>query len=982
MTDRIEPGIAVPGHLVGRDAEMRLLREVLEECTRSRSRVVGIRGESGIGKTRLLDELTALAESQDHLVLSGSASEMERDLPLSVFVDALDEYLEGLEPGRFGALDEDVRVELGQAFPSLSSLAVDLQPAGLHERYRSHRAVRVLLEWLAETTTVVLVLDDFHWADSASVELLGALLRRPPSAAVLIALAFRPRQLAERLSAELERALRSQTLIQVELDELSLDESRQLLGETIDHADMAVIHEESGGNPFYLQQIARSFDAARSAAIPASEVSLTDFGVPAAVVSSLNEELASLSTTGRLVLEGAAVAGDPFEPELAAAAAAVSESTALDGVDELLRLDLVKTTEVPRRFRFRHPLVRRAAYEATAGAWRLSAHERCAEALAARGATAAALAHHVESSARAGDLAAVAVLEEAGRAALRLAPATAARWFAGALRLMPQNAPHEQRVDLHLAGARALTAAGYFSESHSTLLDALALIGDCSDGLRAKSIRACAATESNLGLHEQARERLVGTIATLPPELPEAVALRIDLAMNGFWRSDFKAMQESAESAANAARRLGNAPLTAAAASVLALADSIMGAAGRAELAHSEAKDLVASLSDEELAGQLDAAAWLAGAELYLDRYSEADLHAERALAVGRASGQGELFLVLVQILGRVWFVRGRLAEASELLDEGIEAARLLRNDQALVWNLFNRSVVALAVGDLELALATARESVDLSSGLAQGFHSAWAGVRLAGVFLELGQPELAVELLRDCAGGEEMVLIPGSWRGYCLDLFTRCWLELDRPMEARQAAECAQAWATMVSLPLATAWADRAAAAVSLHAGETEEAAEGALASASDADEAGAPVEAALSRILAGRALAEAGQSDRAVVELQHAAAELDACGALRYRDHAERELRKLGHRVHRRSRPGTSTSIGIESLTERELQVARLVVDRRTNSEIAAELFLSQKTVESHLRNIFHKMNVFSRVELARTVELAESRASWVSS
>src|SRR5213076_2310456 len=112
----------------------------------------------------------------------------------------------------------------------------------------------------------------------------------------------------------------------------------------------------------------------------------------------------------------------------------------------------------------------------------------------------------------------------------------------------------------------------------------------------------------------------------------------------------------------------------------------------------------------------------------------------------------------------------------------------------------------------------------------------------------------------------------------------------------------------------------------------------------------------------------------DEAAAELQRAAAELDACGALRYRDDAERELGKLGHRTHRRTRPGKADGTGIETLTMRELQVARLVVDRKTNPEIAAELFLSQKTVETHMRNIFRKMDVTSRVALAQAVERAD--------
>ena len=183
---------------------------------------------------------------------------------------------------------------------------------------------------------------------------------------------------------------------------------------------------------------------------------------------------------------------------------------------------------------------------------------------------------------------------------------------------------------------------------------------------------------------------------------------------------------------------------------------------------------------------------------------------------------------------------------------------------------------------------------------------------------------------------------------------------------------------AAATPLPLTTAWADRAAAAVALHEGNGARAFERAFASADAADEAGAPIEAALSRTLAGRALARAGETERAVAELQRAATAFDTCGALRHRDGAERELGRLGHRPHRRTRRGTADGDGIGSLTDRELQVAWLVVDRKTNAEIAAELFLSQKTVETHLRNVFHKMSVTSRTALARTIERVDEAAA----
>jgi DNA-binding NarL/FixJ family response regulator/tetratricopeptide (TPR) repeat protein len=963
--------------LVGRTDELDALERALDELDRGRSGALELVGEPGIGKTRLLRELAARAELRGQLVLSGSASELERDLPFSVFVDALDEYVEGLDPKQLAPLADDVRAELAHVLPSLSELAGGRELALQHERYRSHRAVRALLEQLAERSPLVLVLDDLHWADSASVELLGALLRRPPAAAVLIAVARRPRHLPERLSAALERAQRAGALTGIDLGALTPDEARELLGDTVGLADVTVLYEESGGNPFYLEQLARALERSVGVVSDVADTSLA-IGIPSAVALALTEEIALLSNTARIVLEGAAVAGDPFEPELAAVAAATSEASAMDAVDELLRLDFFRPTGVPRRFRFRHPLVRRAVYEATAGGWRLGAHERCAEALAARGATAPTRAHHVERSAREGDLAAVAVLREAGEAATRLAPASAAHWFTAALRLLPQTAPAQERVEVLLARAGALAATGNFADSHEALLEGLAIVPHESIALRTTLTTACARAEHRLGRYEQAHARLESELGGLPePVSSEAVDLMIELALNEFYRSKYQSMEEWAKRAVGAAEALGDPPLTAAALAMPALADALTGAGKRAQSHRAEAAALIDSLSDNELSRRLDAATWLAAAELYLDLYAEADAHAYRALTLARATGQGELFLVLYQILGRAWYVRAKLAEATELLDGAIEAARLLGQTQGLVGNLFNRSVIAVAVGDLDTAVATAQESVDLARNLDEGFVPAWAAVRLAGALLETGQPESAVELLLS-AGGEEQVLIPGSWRAYCLELLTRCWLALDRHAEAKRAADCAGAWASAVQLPMAAAWADRAAAAVDLYTGDPAQAAERAIAAAAAADELGAPIEAALSRTLAGRALAQDGQHDRAIAELQRAAAELNARGAMRYRDAAERELGKLGHRIQRRTRRGKSGVAGIESLTERELQVARLVVDRMTNPQIAAQLFLSHKTVQTHLRNIFRKMDVSSRVELARAVERAERTAS----
>ena len=170
-----------------------------------------------------------------------------------------------------------------------------------------------------------------------------------------------------------------------------------------------------------------------------------------------------LSDAARLVLEGASVAGDPFEPDLAASAAGVSEASAVDALDELLRSDLVRVTDVPRRFRFRHPIVRRAVYEATPGGWRLGAHERAAGACP-RGARRSPRAHTTSSTPRV-----TATLPPSPSCArpvktrLRARPRARPAGSPAALRLLPATAPAEDRVALLFPRAQALAATGQFA---------------------------------------------------------------------------------------------------------------------------------------------------------------------------------------------------------------------------------------------------------------------------------------------------------------------------------------------------------------------------------------------------------------------------------------------------------------------------------------------------------------------------------------
>jgi ATP/maltotriose-dependent transcriptional regulator MalT len=913
-----------------------------------------------------LTELADRAHGRGHIVLRGAAAELERDIAFWVFIDALDEYVESVEPRRLRNLTEGVAAELARVFPSLAHLAGPDVIGLPGERYRVNRAVRELLEQLAATKPLVLILDDVHWSDAASVDLIGSLLRRPPSAPVLLLMAARPRQSPPRLGSALERAQRDRTLIRIELEPLTSQEAATLLGRSGPDQITEALFEESGGNPFYLEQLARAPELAADAP-DQHHVSVQGLHVPPLVLGALTEELAQLSALARRTLDGASIAGDPFEPEMAATAADVPETEAMAGIDELLGRDLIRVTEVPRRFRFRHPIVRRAVYEAAPAGWRIGAHARAAEALAARGADAATRAHHVDISARVGDGDAIATLAQAGRASAPRAPAIAARWFSGALRLLPDSAPYRERVDLLLAEATSLAATGRFDAAHTAILEALARVPPAETAFELRLSTTCARIESLIGLHEQAHARLLGALASLPEEAgADAVGLMIELARGAVFHLHYEEGQKWSARATAASRELGDPLLMAAALGFEARALAWGGDARDGEARRTEAAALIDVLPDAVLARRLDAIMDLGTAEIYLDRFHEAAIHAERTLELGRATGQDQQFPGIYATLGVAWCMLGRLAEAAELLDSAIEAGRLSDNPQALGWALFCRAFVALPAGDIQVAIAAAKESLDLANAGSQSVIAARSGAVLAIARLTAGEPP--------GAAADPFGALPENWQAYFHELMTRYWLKRGDPDAAARAAAAARASATASGLRLPTAMAYRADAAVSLAGGDAKTAADRALASVELAEAVGAPIEASLGRLVAGRALATLGERDRAVLLLEQAAAELDRRGAARYRDEVQQELRRMGRRIHRRSRAGDLQQTGVATLTARELEIARLIVDRKTNAEIAGQLFLSLKTVETHIRNMFRKLDAGSRVEIARAVENAD--------
>ena len=967
----LTPVAARPEPIVGRQSELELLDAALEALAAGTPACLAVEGEPGIGKTRLLSELRCRAEERGHLVLSGSAAEFERDLPYGVWVEALDAYIASRELTLSADVDSALLSDLAPVVPSVPDQNGAPSAALGDGRHRTYRAVRRFLALAAESNPLVLVLDDLHWSDTASVDLIGAFVRRGMAPRVLLGLGYRTGQAPAALNA----TLAAPGVTVLELGSLSEADCRSLAGEELPGRRHAAIFRESGGNPFYTLQLARATQLpSRSSS---GDRMAEEAGVPRTVAAALVDELEALSAPARHLLEAGSVAGDPFEPELAFEIAELPPEVGMSALDELLQTRLLHTTSVPRRFRFRHPLVRRAVYQSTGGGWRLVAHARAARGLAARRAPAAAQAHHVEQSASHGDSVAIELLLEAATATAPRAPATAARWYEAALRLIPE-ADTAARVQTLSGLAQALRSTGDLDRCVATLLEALELVPDSETQLRVSLSAACAAAENFLGRHEQAKRRLdVALDSVSDSGSPEAITILLALVATAFFTLAVDDERKFARQALLAARSLDEPVLIVAAASALAQSAVNVGATPEARAGVEEAAAHLGAVADRALARHLDAVNRLALTEYLIERYDDAIEHAARGASVARSAGQEQFGPLIIGAQALALARRGDLAAAEALQAEAVETAQVATNSYVMCWVLTISAHVATERGDLDEARRAAGRAVALMSRLEGNRVPAMACVRLAVTRRQMGDPAADLDALLRVVGGWELPSIQPSWRVHYAAAMTHVELHDGSVDGADAFAARAERTAEGLRLPVATALAQRARAAVRLAAGDAEAATELALASAEAAAAARAPIEAARSYALAGRALATAGKRTRAVQLLRSAEKTFDAGGAERDRMEARHQLRRLGAKSEPRG-PSPEGETGVASLTRRELEIARLVTDRKTNREMAAELFLSQKTIESHLRNIFFKLSVSSRVEVARAVEAANRPAT----
>jgi len=667
------------------------------------------------------------------------------------------------------------------------------------------------------------------------------------------------------------------------------------------------------------------------------------------------------------------VLGEPFEPELLEATADVPVGAALPVLDDLLDRDLIRAADAPLRFRFRHPIVRRAVYELAGRSWTRAAHARAATALETRGAAITTLAHHVERSAQVGDEAAIALLTHAGEEAAPRAPASAAEWFGAALRLIPERSDNlHRRLGLLARRAAALGSAGDIEDTRETLRAFLRLSPRDANALRRRAAVVAAMLDELLGRHEEARRLLLDELATIPDQdSPDAAELKRVLAFTYFLDADWEAVSYWARAALSAG---GDGMVKVGAGSALALAEQSMGHVEAAKRFASEAAELFYRLTDDEVAQDAGVTAWLGWAEICAEHVDAAVGHLRRATAISRVSGQRIATLSLLMAEGQAHVFKGRDHELAEIAESAVEAALMSSSDVFISWAMATKCAVDVRRGDLYAAVRSGERAVTAAASAGNSLVQ-MARIPLAEALLEIGEPERSREQLVGADGRLELPPFP-FYGPLCYELLTRAELILGHPHRAAELAARATELARRLGLRVPLAHALRAGALVALDQGQTEEATEGALESVQLAEEAGAVVEAARSRILAGRALVAAGERRRAVAELQAAHEQLRACGALRYCDEAARELRRLGRAVPRATPDGAGAQ-PLSGLTRRELEVLEFVAAGKTNREIANELFLSVRTVDRHLARIFEKLRVNSRAAAASQFERARALA-----
>jgi len=484
--------------VVGREAELSELEDVLLGALRGEGGVAFLSGEAGMGKTRLVAEMRRRAERLGCEVMSGGCSEAELSLPYLPFVEAIGNHLGGADVEALRRNLGGAAVELGRLFPQMAvPTAAGDGGDPTQAKLRLFEAVITLLGAIArQGGGLLLVIEDIHWADPSTRELLDYMTRRLSSSNVLVLATIRSDELHRRhpLVPLLQGWRRSGTVVSVELSPLSPEGVRQMISATFDGEEVGdefrdFMLARSEGNPFVVEEMLK-------AALDRGDIFRTDKGwdrkpvkelyIPASVRDAILVRVERLQPEEADVLRAATVLGQQFTYAQLAALTRVDEPRVEAAIQTGVTQQLIADAQdAPGAYRFRHALTREAVYEDILVPRRQQLHARAAELLRDGGECACDIAYHLFAAGRAQDAVPLA-LQAAEEASAAGAYADAAEHYERALAHVTGT---EDRARLLCRLGEALVFAGELGRARHHLEAGLAAFGESGDVLELAGYR-------------------------------------------------------------------------------------------------------------------------------------------------------------------------------------------------------------------------------------------------------------------------------------------------------------------------------------------------------------------------------------------------------------------------------------------------------------------------------------------------------------
>jgi len=920
------------GGLLERQGELDALAEVLAAARAGRGGVALVEGAAGIGKSRLLDAACAAAAASGMAVLRASGHELEGEASFGVAVELFEPSL--------AAAEGHGRIERGQPLPAAPLFDPAAAPAA--DSLALLRGLYWLAVELAGDAGLALVVDDAQWCDRPSLVFLAYLAARLEEVPIAVLVATREGAAGE--AADALVALRGAGSRIVRPGPLGPGGVAALVRAELPGAEDAFVDacgEVTAGNPFLVIELSRLL-AAEAVAPTAASVAAVKALVPDTVIHSFLTQLGRLGEEAEALAAAAAVLGDGAPLRQVAALAGVAAAPAEDAADALAAAGILARGEP---IRFAHPLIATAVRDDLPEFARARAHRAAADLLSADGAPLREVAAHLLLTRPDADGWVLETLRAAAASAVVQGdPAAAARLLARAA-AEPPASERRGEVLLELAEAEALagdTAAAAHVE------EALAALPPGPG--RGRALRSLGRIRFAGGEHAVAAEALEGALAALDDEDPESQAILGEyLTVNRFHGPLLGAAERRLRPIVEATRD-GDPP-----------ADPVLLVHALLSLALAgEAPALVGELADRAAARidpDLDVASYslpsgmLVQALCIVDATDRATAVADVALAEARRRGS---FIAITsasfhRAIPRLH--RGELSDAMADLGQG-QATREEGWGAAVAWPLSLQAHLQLERGEV----AAARESLALASAGDGSMEGAVLEFAVAALALAERDPgtalraaEAAGEVLREGFGVDSPGFLP--WRRPA----ALAALALGEEARARELAGEQLELARAAAAPRPLALALRTAAAVG--GGDPVDLLEEARAALDDAEP---RLERAHVLAELGAALRRAGRRRDCQGPLREALQTADAMGARALAEVARDELRATG------ARPRRAAFSGVEALTPAELRVARLAAEGLTNREIAQELFVTAKTVQTHLSSVYRKLDAGSRQEL----------------